>query len=132
MDSSLSPQELNDLKSRLSARFDELREIIRAELIRSDDEHFQDLAGRVHDLEEESVADLLVDINLAMIDHHVQEIREVERALLRLSAGTYGRCVDCGNDIESARLSAYPSASRCIACQSRRESHYAQAKRPTL
>lgn len=132
MDSSLSPQELNDLKSRLSERFDELREIIRAELIRSDDEHFQDLAGRVHDLEEESVADLLVDINLAMIDHHVQEIREVERALLRLSAGTYGRCVDCGNDIESARLSAYPSASRCIACQSRRESNDAQAKRPTL
>lgn len=132
MDSSLSPQELNDLKSRLSARFDELREIIRAELIRSDDEHFQDLAGRVHDLEEESVADLLVDINLAMIDHHVQEIREVERALLRLSAGTYGRCVDCGNDIDSARLNAYPSASRCIVCQSRRESHDAQAKHPKL
>ncbi len=78
------------------------------------------------------MADLLVDINLAIIDQHVQEIREVERALLRLSAGTYGRCVDCGSDIESARLNAYPSASRCIVCQSRQERNYAQAKRPKL
>jgi len=128
----LSSRELNHFKRRLSARFDELREIIRAELLRSDNEHFLDLAGRVHDLEEESVADLLVDINLAIIDQHVQEIREVERALLRLSAGTYGRCVDCGNEIESARLEASPSVSRCIVCQSRREGHFAHAGRPKL
>ncbi len=132
MNTGLSSPELNHFKRRLSERFDELREIIRAELLRSDNEHFLDLAGRVHDLEEESVANLLVDINLAIIDQHIQEIQEVERALMRLSAGTYGRCVDCSNEIDSARLETYPSASRCIDCQSRRESHDVQAGRAKL
>lgn len=132
MDSRLSPQELRHFKHRLSARFDALREIIRDELLRCDDEQFLDLAGRVHDLEDESVADLLVDINLAVIDQHVQEIREVERALLRITAGTFGQCLDCGNKIEPSRLEASPSVARCIVCQSRREAQYAQPGRAKL
>ena len=69
----LTENQLLEFKMRLKDRFCDVREEIRLELLRSDDQHFIDLAGQVHDLEDESVADLLVDLNLAIIDMHVQE-----------------------------------------------------------
>ena len=78
MPSVLSDKQINELKKQLKQRFFELREEIRQELLESDNEHFIELAGQVHDMEEESVADLLVDLNLAIIDQHVEEIREID------------------------------------------------------
>ena len=44
-------------------------------------------------------------------------LREVEDALERVSAGTYGLCVDCGDTIAADRLAVLPQAARCISCQ---------------
>ena len=41
---------------------------------------------------------------------------EVDRALLRIEAGTYGFCVQCGEPIPDERLAARPSADRCVSC----------------
>lgn len=46
---------------------------------------------------------------------HEQE-REVERALARLEAGSYGLCTQCGEEIQQARLQALPAAALCIDC----------------
>ena len=46
---------------------------------------------------------------------------QVERALGRLDAGTYGRCEECGNAIPKARLQAFPRATLCVACKQREE-----------
>lgn len=126
MQAKSSTRQRSRLKERLEGRFRELREIIRQELLASDQEQYSDLAGRVHDTADESVADLLADLNLAVIDRHVEEIRQVEAAILRMSAGTYGLCVDCGEEIPAARLDADPGAARCLRCQSRLERSYAQ------
>ena len=40
---------------------------------------------------------------------------EVDAALARIDAGTYGVCRICGEKIEHARLEANPSAPTCIA-----------------
>jgi DnaK suppressor protein len=71
----LIKNQIHDLKKTLDDRFFELREEIRRELLESDNQHYIDIAGRVHDLGEASVADLLVDLQLASIDRHIQEIR---------------------------------------------------------
>jgi RNA polymerase-binding transcription factor DksA len=42
---------------------------------------------------------------------------EVERALEKIAAGTYGRCDDCGEPIAPARLEALPWAARCVRCR---------------
>jgi RNA polymerase-binding transcription factor DksA len=42
--------------------------------------------------------------------------------LQRLDEGTYGRCVDCGQDLSAARLEAKPEAARCVTCQGKAES----------
>jgi len=46
---------------------------------------------------------------------------QVERALSRLDAGTYGRCEECGNPIPKARLQAFPRATLCVTCKQREE-----------
>jgi DnaK suppressor protein len=44
-----------------------------------------------------------------------------ENALQGRDDGTYGRCVDCGQQIPAARLEVRPEAARCIADQERFE-----------
>jgi DnaK suppressor protein len=53
----------------------------------------------------------------AMNEHETAELGEIDVALERLDAGTYGQCTDCGVSIPPARLNAYPTAKRCIDCQ---------------
>jgi len=128
----LNEREINQFKRRLQDRFMEVRREITAELLRADESRYGDLAGRVHDFADESLADLLVDIELASIDRHVQEIRDIDAALLRIAEGSYGECSDCAEPIAVARLEAYPTARRCIVCQTAHERLHAQAGRPKL
>jgi RNA polymerase-binding transcription factor DksA len=125
-------RQLSKYKKVLKDRYRSLREEIRQELIDSDNQHFIDLAGQVHDLEEESVADLLVDLDLAIIDLHISEIREIDAALMRLARGGYGACTDCGEAIATERLRAQPAASRCSPCQSHFERNHAGPRRSTM
>ncbi len=109
-----------------------VRTEIRDELLRLDDELYIDIAGRVHDIGEESVADLLADQNIAQIGRQVEKLREIEKAIARLSSGSYGVCVECGNPIGWQRLKAIPSASRCLECQDRVETQVHSARFPKL
>ncbi len=45
---------------------------------------------------------------------------EVLAALARIDQNTYGRCVDCGQEIPDGRLDARPDAARCVNCQAKR------------
>jgi DnaK suppressor protein len=45
-------------------------------------------------------------------------IAEIDRALAKINAGTYGTCEQCGNAIPQARLKALPYAALCVACKS--------------
>ena len=44
------------------------------------------------------------------------ERAEVDAALDRVAAGTYGVCVVCGRAIPAARLEARPFATTCVGC----------------
>jgi DnaK suppressor protein len=45
-----------------------------------------------------------------------EAIEDIERALQRLDAGTYGSCESCGRPIPFERLEAIPAARFCVAC----------------
>lgn len=49
-----------------------------------------------------------------------EALAEIEHALERLEAGTYGWCESCGNAVPIERLEAIPSARACVACSVRR------------
>lgn len=46
---------------------------------------------------------------------------QVQRALERLDAGTYGGCERCGEQIPKPRLQAFPRVTLCVACKQREE-----------
>lgn len=117
--------------SKLRSRLQELRAAIHAALLRADAESYGEIAGHVHDAEEESLADLLTDVNLAEISREVTEIRDTDAALRRIAGRTYGVCVSCGEPIERGRLEVWPSAKRCLDCQRAYEAHAPQPA-PTL
>jgi DnaK suppressor protein len=49
-------------------------------------------------------------------------LEDVEAALHRLLAGTYGTCESCAEAIPVERLEIVPAAARCVRCQSRSSS----------
>ena len=49
-----------------------------------------------------------------------ETLSEVENALGKFDAGTYGTCESCGQPISPARLEAKPAARLCINCASKR------------
>lgn len=54
--------------------------------------------------------------DLALRDRERAQLRQVEEALERLNAGTYGVCRSCGKAIDPDRLEAIPWAATCIDC----------------
>jgi RNA polymerase-binding transcription factor DksA len=50
----------------------------------------------------------------SVLDQVAAELAEVDRALERLDAGTYGRCDACGEPIADERLAAQPAARLCV------------------
>lgn len=55
----------------------------------------------------------------AMLRQAQQHLSEVDAALRRVDAGTYGVCESCGRAIAPARLEARPFARYCVACATR-------------
>ncbi|MDP9386463.1 MAG: TraR/DksA C4-type zinc finger protein [Actinomycetota bacterium] len=45
-------------------------------------------------------------------------VDEIDHALAKIAAGTYGTCERCGQPIPRARLKALPQARLCISCKS--------------
>jgi DnaK suppressor protein len=46
-----------------------------------------------------------------------ETLASIERALLRLTDGTFGTCVSCGADISLSRLEKNPAVETCATCQ---------------
>jgi RNA polymerase-binding protein DksA len=132
MNGYLTPQQTAALGARLRSRFDVLREEIRQDLLKSDDDRAAGLADRVRDLEDESLATLIVDLDLADTDRDLEELQDVEAALARIREGTYGLCLRCGEPIPFERLTAFPTAKRCRTCQVLQEKTFAGKGVPTL
>lgn len=57
---------------------------------------------------------------LALETRLAEALSEVEHALQKYEAGTYGLCDSCGQPIEKARLEAIPQASLCLKCKASR------------
>lgn len=56
----------------------------------------------------------------ALSDAAADELRQVDDALARLDAGTYGICAGCGQPIPEGRLEIRPFAQYCVACAEQR------------
>jgi DnaK suppressor protein len=132
MTTHLAAEQLTALRTALRERAVQLREEIRQALLRSDSEHYLQIADSVRDLEDESFADLIVDVGLAEIDRDLQELRAIEAAQSRVANGSYGTCDVCDRPIDLQRLLVTPQAARCIDCQTLYERTHFQRYGHTL
>jgi RNA polymerase-binding transcription factor DksA len=61
------------------------------------------------------------ELDLTVRNIAEQRRAEVEEALARQRAGTYGICAECGRPINPERLRARPEATLCIECARQKE-----------
>jgi len=127
----LDQSQIEQLKESLQQRRTALRGQIMEVLDRTGEHPYGELAG-VPDVGDASVADLLIDLDNAMVHRDVEEIRQIEAALERMSQGDYGNCIDCGLAIEFERLQVFPAAKRCLPCQGQHERTHIHDTTPTL
>jgi RNA polymerase-binding protein DksA len=95
-------QQLEDKKRELSARLDR----ITANLRRGTE---ADSKERAKQFEDNEVVD-------ALGNEAREEIAKISAALRRIDSGDFGTCIECGQEINSGRLEAYPYAKECIDC----------------
>jgi RNA polymerase-binding transcription factor DksA len=128
----LTKEQTNELAQRMRSRKTILLEEIERGLARSGHERYAAEIGEAGDEGDASVAELLRHVNEAEVRRDVLELRDIVAAEGRLAAGRYGVCVECGAAIGYPRLSAYPTAKRCLKCQEQREKTGRYGPRPTL
>jgi len=113
----LTAKEIADLKGRLEEEQGELR----VQLSTIEEETFSasqsELSGDVG-LDDESAdagtATFEREKDLS-IENNVRDLlAKIDRALTRMSDGTYGTCERCGKPIEKARIKALPYVDLCI------------------
>src|SRR5262245_44917141 len=118
---SLSREQSAELGAAIESRRRTLIEELREDVARSRGTPPREVSGPAPDAGDESVADLIGDLDRAEVARELDELRGIEAAKQRFEDGSYGVCVDCGTDIGYARLRASPTALRCILCQTRYE-----------
>lgn len=107
---------LEERRTQIHSKLKTLRETLPAE------------ASEVTDAEEQSVNDFVRDVELALIEMTSETLGQIDQALQRLEAGTYGACAQCGTEIAEARLKAVPFATLCRSCQEAQESRQAEER----
>jgi DnaK suppressor protein len=117
--SSVTPEQIADLKRLLDQRFWFLSKQVDRDLHSESASEFSVTTPNDADW---AAADQIADNQIARVERDTHELSTVEAALKRFHNGTYGTCIDCGADIDYPRLLAHPTATRCLACQERRES----------
>ena len=128
----LTPEQLAKLRTMIDDRYETLSAEIHQDAARSRDETYGELAGPVTDGGDKATADLISDLDSAELDRDLGELRQLEAAREKLAGGSYGICVDCGNEIDFERLLAQPAALRCLDCQRVYERTYTHPPEPKL
>ena len=59
---------------------------------------------------------MLADDDIALVQHELATLRDIDAALRRIEFDVGGICTQCGATIPIERLRAVPSAATCVAC----------------
>ena len=112
-------QVLQDLRARLRGDLDQMTD----EALRRDQPdssgnlsnvplHMADVGTENYDQE----------FTLGLIENEQGTLEQVYEALIRIDAGTFGRCQECDEPISKPRLQALPYTRHCIQCARELES----------
>jgi DnaK suppressor protein len=128
----LKPEQVQELKALVDQRRAALAREFGDDLQRVREDRLDNVVGAVPDPGDESVQSLIQDLDQADASRDLSELRTLEAARARIDDGSYGICINCGQDIGFERLRANPGAERCIRCQTQFEKNHGGPGRTTL
>ncbi len=115
--------DLEHYKKLLLVRRDELR----GDVHRYDEEVLNSQVSEVGDTMDSAVTDQSKSQAADLSSTADGELGLVEDALKRIENGSYGKCLDCGEEIPQGRLDAVPWAAYCLRDQ---QAHERGMKKP--
>jgi RNA polymerase-binding protein DksA len=62
-----------------------------------------------------------MDFSMEQLENKENLIYDIDEALRKMEAGTYGECEECGKKITLERLRAIPFTTKCLPCQEESE-----------
>lgn len=116
-----SNSELKEMKVKLSKELIRLR----AELVLAE-AHAEDLLqdsgdGAGDDQADAGAKTFEREHEISLVYNARDMVMQTEHALDRITAGSYGKCEDCGNAIGKARSQVFPRATLCMICKQKEE-----------
>lgn len=75
----------------------------------------------VQDIGDNSIYEAAEDERLGTAQRSTERVRRIEAALTRITDGSYGACLECGEPLAERRLESIPEAELCTDCQEIKE-----------
>ena len=113
----MDKKRVEQFKKRLEMRQQELRRLVsrNAQDGRTADEQ------AAQDIADKAANSYTKEFLFHQSNNDRQLLQLVEEALNRIREGSYGECVNCGNELNAKRLEAVPWTRYCINCQEKVE-----------
>lgn len=109
------------LLDRFRTTLDQMREDLRAQLADLGADPDDDTVQAEFDAGFADSAHATAELGrvLALIERLRAQLTDVDRAIAKMDAGTYGVCDNCGQDIAIERLEVLPYSTLCVSCKQR-------------
>src|SRR3954453_2484495 len=106
-------QTLEGLRSRLRGDLNQMTDEALRRNMQSDSGNLSNVPLHMADVGTENYDQ---EFTLGLIENEQATLEQVQSALNRIDAGTFGRCEECQEPIAKPRLQALPYTKHCIQC----------------
>ncbi len=116
-----SKDRLLDLKKALITKKANILKEVKEEISKYVSGDNKQLVDTANDEGDWAQIDISEDLSLQRLSSHRKLMYNIDEAIRKIEAGTYGICEDCGEEISEKRLLIIPAATLCVDCQENRE-----------
>ena len=113
----LTPQKLHEYKKRLVQQ----KKMLERSTLAAVEQGRETMTDDALDPADRAVLSYEKEFLFTRGTHEHGQLSLVKSALQRMEEGTFGECVECGNEIGAKRLEALPWTAHCIVCQEKVE-----------
>ncbi|HVP42524.1 MAG TPA: TraR/DksA family transcriptional regulator [Terriglobales bacterium] len=123
----MDKKKLEQFKKKLEQRQQELRRTVSRNV---QDGRAADSEDIAQDIADKAANSYTKEFLFSQSSNDRALLARVEEALVRIREGSFGECVNCGDEVNAKRLEAVPWARYCIKCQEKIEQGQIQETRP--
>ena len=116
-----SKDRLPDLRRSLLRKKETILKEVKEEMAKHISGENKQLIDTANDEGDWAQVDISEDLSLQRLSAYRKLTYNIDEALRKIAAGTYGICEDCGEEISEKRLLVLPTATLCIDCQEQKE-----------